>query len=85
MGSKCPGNLRTFDMAIQHKRRTTRTELESFLSVDLFSLTLKIFLWLCWGGGIASNRNPPLNDLQSITVTVTCAVTACVAYVWYTA
>ena len=36
-------------------------------------------------GAIASNRNPPLNDLQSITVTVTCAVTACVAYVWYTA
>jgi len=26
-------------MAIQHKRQTTRTELESFLSLDLFRLT----------------------------------------------
>jgi len=53
MGSKCPGNLRTFDMAIQHKRRTTRKELESFLSMDLFSLrpTLKYFYGSVGGEG----------------------------------
>jgi len=35
--------LRTFEMAIRHKRRATGTELESFLSLDSFSLTFKFF------------------------------------------
>ena len=33
--------LETFEMGIRHKRRTTRTELQSFLSLDLFLLTFK--------------------------------------------
>ena len=48
--------LKTFEMAIRHNRRTTRTESESFLSLDLFSLSFKnIFLVLFRGGG----RSPP--------------------------
>jgi len=43
--------LKTFEMAIRHNRRTTRTELESFLTLDLLSLTFKnIFLVLLRGG-----------------------------------
>jgi len=42
--------LKTFEMAIRHNRRTTRTELESFPALDLLSLTFKnIFLALLLG------------------------------------
>jgi len=33
------GGQNVLEMAIRHKRQTTRTELQSFLSVDLFRLT----------------------------------------------
>jgi len=36
--------LKTFEMVIRHDRRPTRTELESCLSLNLFSLTFKNIL-----------------------------------------
>ena len=42
--------LETFEMAIRHKRRTTRTELESFLSLDLFLLKFKNISLALLGG-----------------------------------
>jgi len=56
--------IKSFEMAIRHNRRTTRTELQSFLSLDLFSLTFKnIFFWLSYGGAsapIVPAMYPPL-------------------------
>jgi len=43
--------LKIFEMAIRHDRRPTRTELESFLSLNLFSLTFKNIIWPSYGGG----------------------------------
>jgi len=59
-GSKCSQN---FEMAIRHKRRTTRTELERVfcLPLDLFSLTFTIILGpLGWGAILP--MPPPLMD-----------------------
>jgi len=36
--------LKTFKMAIRPKRRKTRTELESFVSLDLFSLNVQNYI-----------------------------------------
>jgi len=36
--------VKIFEMAIRHDRRPTRTQLESFLSLNLFSLTFKNIL-----------------------------------------
>jgi len=38
--------LKTFEMAIRRKRRTTRTELRVFCRWVYFHLYSKIFLWL---------------------------------------
>jgi len=75
--------LKTFEMAIRHNRRTTRTELESFLALDLLSLTFKnIFLVLLRGG-----RSPPwirhwsAAELWFSRLAEPCVVLRCVACV----
>ena len=51
--------LKTFEMAIRRKRRTTRTEL-SFLSLGLFSLIFKNISLALLEGAIAPAMDPPL-------------------------
>jgi len=77
--------LKTFEMAIRHNRRTTRTELESFLTLDLLSLTFKnIFLVLLRGGTIAPIY-PPLVRCRIVVLetrgAVRCLALRCVRYV----
>jgi len=49
--------LETFEIAIRHNRRTTRTELERvFCHWIYFHLRSKIFSWLSWGQDDRPNR-----------------------------
>jgi len=51
--------LKIFEMTIRHNRWTTRTEPDSFLSLDLFSLRSKIFLSPSFGGrGVIASIAP---------------------------
>jgi len=60
--------LKTIETAIRHNRRTTQTDLESFLSLDLFSPTLQnIFGPLTGGGGDRPHR-PPMDSPLSYEV-----------------
>jgi len=62
---KYPRNLRN---GHRHTRWTTRTELESFLSLDLFSLTFNnIFLAVLGGGEAIAPIAPPM-DLPLLLV-----------------
>ena len=51
--------LETFEMATRHTRWTTRTELESFLSLDLFSLTFNNIFLAVLGGGRSDRPHRP--------------------------
>ena len=64
--------LKTFEMVIRHDRRPTRTEFESCLSLNLFSLTFKNILWPSYGGGaIAPVAPSPYGFATVARVTVT--------------
>ena len=62
--------LRTFEMAIRHYRRTTRTEREreNFLSPDLFSLTFKNIVVSLLRG--RSPPCPPIDPSQRPSLSV---------------
>jgi len=53
--------IKSFEMAIRHNRRTTRTELQSFFVAGFILTDVQkyFFLAFLWGGG----RAPPLSPL----------------------
>ena len=71
--------LKISKMAIRHNRRTTRMELKSFMSLDLFSLTLKIFFWPSYEA--IAPMDPPLAPRHCISCE-RCFFTSTVANWW---